>query len=115
MRRARTTIKAGYAQAATRAYIERKGEQMTAVPFDTLKYARKLRDAGVPPDQAEGMADALVDSMAASDLATKSDLQHFATKSDLREVELRLTIRMGVIVAAGVGLMLTLDRLFPVS
>ena len=86
---------------------------MTAVPFDTLKYARKLRDAGLPAEQAEGMADALVDSMTASDLATKSDLRDFATKSDLRELELRLTIRMGVIVVAGVGLMLTLERLFP--
>ena len=85
---------------------------MTAVPFDTLKYARKLRDAGMPAEQAEGMADALVDSMTASDLATKADLRDFATKSDLRELELRMTIRFGVMLATAVGLLVALDRLF---
>lgn len=51
--------------------------------------------------------------------ATKEDLQRFATqaavKSDLQDLELRLTIRMGVIAAAsvtiGVALMVALNQL----
>ena len=49
-------------------------EAMTTTAIDTLRYARKLKDAGVPPDQAEAMADA-IGSELVDQLATKSDLQ----------------------------------------
>lgn len=54
---------------------------MPAVPFDTLRLARALRDkAKFTPEQAEGAADAIAE-------AVQSDL---STKGDLREMELRL-------------------------
>jgi len=48
---------------------------MTAVAFDTLKFARALREKAKPsPEQAEGLADALVDILD-SNLATKTDIR----------------------------------------
>ena len=48
---------------------------MTAVAFDTLKFARALRDkAKLSPEQAEGLADALVDVFDGN-LATKADIR----------------------------------------
>lgn len=46
---------------------------MATTVIDTLRYARRLRDAGVPPDQAEAMADA-IGSELVENLATKADL-----------------------------------------
>lgn len=51
---------------------------MTTLAFDTLKFANRLKSAGVPAMQAEAKAEALAEAMAetgkALDLATKSDL-----------------------------------------
>ena len=48
---------------------------MTAIAFDTLKLARKLRDsAGMTQIQAEGVADALAEAMSGAELATKTDI-----------------------------------------
>jgi hypothetical protein len=41
--------------------------------FDTLAYARKLRDAKVPPEQAEAMADALTSAIR-DNVAPRADL-----------------------------------------
>ena len=46
---------------------------MATTVIDALRYARRLRDAGVPPEQAEAMADA-IGSELVENLATKSDL-----------------------------------------
>ena len=46
---------------------------MATTVIDTLRYARRLRDAGVPRDQAEAAADA-IGSELVENLATKSDL-----------------------------------------
>jgi hypothetical protein len=81
--------------------------RVSVVAFDTLKFARSLRDkAKLSPEQAEGFADAIAEAMQ-GDLATKADLQGVKseireTRSDLhstdqaieaklRELELRLT------------------------
>ena len=69
--------------------------------FDTLTYARKLRDAGVPQEQAEAHAEALG--------ATVTET--LATKQDLRELEYRLTIRLGGMLAVAVATMTALARL----
>ncbi len=48
---------------------------MTTIAFDTLKFARALREkAKLTPEQAEGFADAIGEAMH-DDLATKSDLR----------------------------------------
>jgi hypothetical protein len=67
---------------------------MSAVAFDTLKLARRLRDtAQMSQVQAEGVADALAEAMSGAELATKSDiaelktdLSHCATKAGLADV-----------------------------
>ena len=54
---------------------------MATTAIDTLRYARKLRDAGVPPEQAEAMADA-IGSELVDQIATKADLK--ASIAELR-------------------------------
>jgi len=54
-----------------------------AIAFDTLAYARRLRDAGFSEQQAEGQAQALAAAMTDT----------LATKQDLVELELRIDAR----------------------
>lgn len=58
---------------------------MNAIPFDTLKMARKLEAAGFPGPQAAGAAEAMAEAMAGAELATKADV--LAVKSDLQTVK----------------------------
>ena len=53
---------------------------MTTTAIDTLRYARRLKNAGVPADQAEAMADAIGAELV-DQLATKADLK--ATRTDV--------------------------------
>ena len=58
---------------------------MSTIAFDTLKFSRALRDkAKLTTEQAEGFADALSEAL-------HDDL---ATKTDLREAELRLEAKV---------------------
>lgn len=50
---------------------------MTAITFDTLKFANKLKAAGVPAQQAE--AEALADALSSSEIATRTDLIELKT------------------------------------
>jgi uncharacterized protein involved in exopolysaccharide biosynthesis len=61
---------------------------MAAVPFDTLKLARRLESAGFPPKQAGDTAEALADAMSGAELATKADLG--AVRADLAAVKTEL-------------------------
>jgi len=62
-----------------------------AVAFDTLRYAQRLRQGGVPQEVAEVHAGALADfvgfELVTKDdllpLATKADMEGFATEADL--------------------------------
>lgn len=47
---------------------------MSAVPFDTLKLARRLEGAGFPPKQAGDTAEALAEAMSGAQLATGDDI-----------------------------------------
>ena len=64
-----------------------------AVAFDTMAYARRLRQAGYSEQQAEVQAQALAAAVT----------ETLATKQDLRELEHRLTLRLGAIVAVAAG------------
>ena len=78
---------------------------MTAVPFDTLKLARQLRDkAGFTPEHAEAAAEALAEAVGGAEIATKADL---------RDLEQRLTIKFGGMLVVAVGVMLAALRYFP--
>ena len=62
--------------------------------FDTLTYAKKLQEAGVPPQQAETHAWALKEQVEDT-LATKLDLQLVRqdvqlVRSDVRELDTRI-------------------------
>ena len=52
--------------------------------FDTLTYAKKLQESGVPSRQAEAHAEALKELVEGN----------LATKQDLREMEARLEVRL---------------------
>ena len=66
---------------------------MTAVAFDTLKLARKLRDtAHMSQEQAEGIADALAEAMSGAELATKGDIA--AIQGDIKATEHRLETKI---------------------
>ena len=68
-----------------------------SVAFDTLRLARTLRDKANSPEQAEGVADAMAESMQ-GDLATKAEVLAVRTdlRAELREVELSLEARIEV-------------------
>jgi hypothetical protein len=91
---------------------EASGEMTVAYAFDTLGYAKRLRDAGVPNPQAEAHAEAAREFIM-TELVTKQDLA--ATKQELQAavdtLTLRLTVRLGGIVAAGIGILALLERL----
>lgn len=74
-----------------------------ALHIDTLKFSRRLIEAGLEPRAAE----AIVETIAEVDT---SDL---ATKSDLRDLEHRLTIKMGGMIMAAVAAMTAILRLLP--
>ena len=74
---------------------------MNAIPFDTLKFARALRDkAKLSPEQAEGFA---IAEAVQGDPATKTDLPGVRTdlkaeiqavRTEIRETELRLEAKI---------------------
>jgi hypothetical protein len=48
---------------------------MATVTFDTLKFTRRLKESGLPEQQAEAIADAFRDAQSEADLATRQDLE----------------------------------------
>ena len=74
---------------------------MPAVPFDTLALARKLEAAGFPPKQAQDTAAALAEVMS----------EQVATKHDLEVLKHDLTIHLGAMMAASIGIVAVLVRL----
>ena len=85
-------------RAGTRPAGTTNGNEM-AFTFDSLSYAKHLRDNGVPQDQAEAHAEA-VRMFIMNELVTKEDL-----RLALETQTLRLTVRMGVMLAAGLTLL----------
>jgi hypothetical protein len=97
-----------------------------AYTFDSLGYAKRLRDGGVPQDQAEAHAEAARDFIMA-ELATKADV--LAVRTDLLATEqrlqnsieklddkidtqtLRMTVRLGTIVVVGFGALAAILKL----
>jgi hypothetical protein len=79
---------------------------MAAVPFDTLKLARRLESAGFPPKQAGDTAEALAEAMSGAELATRSDLDRVRVelRAEIEPLRRDLTIRLGgmIVVATGV-------------
>lgn len=74
-----------------------------AATFDTLKYAEKLEEGGFTHAQARAAALAFADATS-EQLASKSDLA--AVRSDIRELELRMTVKFGTMSFAATGIIL---------
>ena len=71
---------------------------MSDITFDTLKYAKKLREAGFTEQQAEIQAEALREIID----------EKLATKTDLRELKKDIIIATGSIMAVGIGVIAAL-------
>lgn len=76
-----------------------------AFAFDTLGYAKRLRDAGVPQNQAETHAEAARDFIM-GELVTKTDLQ-----AAMDALSLRLSVRLGLMLATGIGILAAIIKL----
>jgi hypothetical protein len=82
--------------------------------IDTLKFARKLTDAGLEPRVAEAIVEGLAETDT-SDLATKTDLQELrlGSRVDLAELKSELLRFMFIQAVAIVGLTVALVRFLP--
>lgn len=85
---------------------------MTAITFDTHAYIKELKAVGFTEEQAEVQAKTLSSIFNANldELATRRDLKELELankrdiellKADLRELEYRMTIRLGGLMIAG--------------
>ena len=96
----------------------------TAPGFDTLSYARRLKDAGVDDAQAEAHAEAARDHVVEA-VATKAGIARLkadiarledkmATKADLyRALWVQTGIIAGIILGSFGGIVVALINLFP--
>lgn len=92
---------------------------MSAITFDTLKFADTLKQAGVPPVQAEAEARAVAAAIGEVDVATRRDIDELrvATKhgfdelgKDMQAMELRLTVKLGTFIAVAAGVIIAVLR-----
>ena len=79
---------------------------MATIGFDTHEAVKALTNAGFSEAQAETVVSTVRDAIG-SDLATKSEL-----KAELRELELRLTIRIGAAAIATIGVIIAAMAFF---
>ena len=100
---------------------------MVAITFDTLKFVRKLKESGMPENQAEAISEAFQEAQGEAELATQHDIvdvrrdiqdlrkeiNEFKREIDFRlvQTEQRLTIKLGAMLVVAVGLMATLAKL----
>ena len=103
---------------------------MSAIAFDTLAYAKKLKLAGVPEAQAEVQAEAMAE-LVEERLATKRDLRELEERRNnqmrameerlnkkmqeleykIQELEYKLTVRLGSMMVVAVGLVAALVKI----
>lgn len=74
---------------------------MATITFDTHRFVKQLVEAGMPLRQAEILAE---------EQARLID-ERLATKDDLERLELRLTLRLGTMMAAAIAIVATLVKL----
>jgi len=89
---------------------------MNTITFDTHKFVRRLLEEGTTEKQAQAHVEALQEALVSH---TQSSAAQFASKEDIallraemREMELRLTLRLGAIVAAGIAATAAIARFF---
>lgn len=74
---------------------------MAAITFDTLKFTKKLKEAGFPEAQAEALVDAVLSATSEAELVTRKDLQIELAplKTDLMLIKWMLGLLLGGVVA----------------
>ncbi len=81
---------------------------MSTLTFDTLKFANRLKAAGVPDKQAEAEAEILGEAL-------EVNLKNLVTEDMLRRelllLEQRITIKLGGIIAIATGVLIAVMRL----
>ena len=102
---------------------------MSALAFDTLKFAKRLKEAGFTEQQAEALAQAEAEWIE-QNLATKRDIADLKRDikelevkmeqkieqirsdlaRDLKDLEYRMTIKLGTMMVVAVGAMAALTR-----
>ena len=75
---------------------------MPIISFDTHKFIRRLRESGISEEQAEAIAEAFREANLEAEIATKTDL---------RELEYRLIIKLGTMIVVAIGIVATLVKL----
>ena len=74
---------------------------MAAIMFDTYAFVKELTEAGMPERQAEVLARSQAILIE----------EKLATKRDLKELELRLTLRLGSMMVVSIGVVAALVKL----
>ena len=74
---------------------------MAAIMFDTHAFVKELTGAGMPERQAEVLARSQAILIE----------EKLATKRDLKELELRLTLRLGSMMVVSIGVVAALVKL----
>ena len=92
---------------------------MATLTFDTLKFVKRLKSAGFNDEQSEALSEAQRESLADildTSVSTKSDIARLekeieSLRRDVKEVEMRLTIRLGLMIAASIAIVAALVKL----
>ena len=91
-----------------------------SVAFDTLQAARRLRDEGGFDEKQAGILVATFAEGMSEGLASKADLEKTESvlrseigglRSDMEKLEQRMTIRLGGMLAVGLGIVVALLKL----
>ncbi len=90
-----------------------------AIAFDTHAYVKKLKAVGFTEEQAETLASTqaeLIDERLATKhdiMLVKQDIKELETalKRDMKEMELRMTIKLGAITTTGIIIVAALVKL----
>ena len=85
---------------------------MSSTTFDSLGYYEKLKEAGFSDEQARVQANAMREVIEER-LATKADLQLLEDRltSEMQKMELRITLKLGGMMAAAVAVVAALVKL----
>ena len=81
---------------------------MPTTTFDTFENVKRLKAVGFTEEQAVEQTK-IITELIENRLATKQDIE--LIRKDLKELEMRLTIRMGTIMAASIVIVAALVKL----
>jgi len=74
---------------------------MSSVTFNRCEFINKLERTGLSETQAEAISTGILQIHQSADLVTKADL---------REMELRMTIKLGSMMIIGIGVLATMIK-----